>query len=116
LVRFVPEKNTFRFKNIAGDFEEAQRGLKLAQTAFNSGAGLVVLDEILSLPLTGLVQEQAILELLDVYEALQRPCELVLTGHQLFPSLEQRVDLITRMQKVKHYYDQGEQARKGIEY
>jgi cob(I)alamin adenosyltransferase len=39
-----------------------------------------------------------------------------LTGHKTFQALEQRADLITRMEKLKHYFDQGEQARKGIEF
>jgi cob(I)alamin adenosyltransferase len=116
LVRFVPSKGTFRFQNIPGDFKEARRGMDLAHGAIESGAGLVVLDEILSLLLTGLIEEAAIEELLDHYEKLKRPCELVLTGHKIFPVLEQRVDLITRMEKQKHYFDQGEPARKGIEF
>jgi len=116
LVRFVPARGTFRFQNIPGDFTEAKRGLELAHQAMESGAGLVVLDEILSLLLTGLIEEAAIEELLDHYEKLGRPCELVLTGHKIFQALEQRVDLITRMEKLKHYFDQGEPARKGIEF
>lgn len=116
LVRFVPSKGSFRFQNIPGDFEEAKRGLGLARRAMESGAGLVVLDEILSLLLTGLVAEAAIEALLDHYESLGRPCELVLTGHKMYPALETRADLITRMEKVKHYFDQGEAARKGIEF
>jgi cob(I)alamin adenosyltransferase len=116
LVRFVPARGTFRFQNIPGDFAEAQRGLELAHQAMESGAGLVVLDEILSLLLTGLIEEAAIEELLDHYEKLGRPCELVLTGHKIFQALEQRADLITRMEKLKHYFDQGEPARKGIEF
>jgi cob(I)alamin adenosyltransferase len=115
-VRFVPAKGSFRFTNIKGDFEEAQRGMGLARQAIESGAGLVILDEILSLPLTGLLQESEIAAFLDHFESLGRPCELVLTGHRTFPALDQKADLITRMVKLKHYFDQGEAARKGIEY
>ncbi len=116
LPRFVPARGVFRFANVPGDFEEARRGLALARQALGSGAGLVVLDEILSLPLTGLADAASILELLDHYEAASRPCELVLTGHALFEGLEERVDLITVMTKRKHYFDSGEKARKGIEF
>ncbi|HTB21966.1 MAG TPA: cob(I)yrinic acid a,c-diamide adenosyltransferase [bacterium] len=116
LVRFVPARGTFRFQNIPGDFAEAQRGMDLAHEALASGAGMVVLDEILSLLLTGLIGEDAIDALLDHYEKLGRPCELILTGHKIFPALELRADLITRMEKLKHYFDQGEPARKGIEF
>lgn len=116
LVRFNAEKNTFRFKNIPADFAEAQRGMQLARQAFSQGYGLVILDEVLSLVLTELVSKDEIMGLLDEYERLGRPCELVLTGHRIWPELEAKVDLITEMRKVKHYFDQKLEARKGIEY
>lgn len=116
LVRFNAEKETFRFQNGPGDLAEAQRGLGLARQALEGGYGLVVLDEILSLPLTGLLPQAEIMALLAEYERLGRPCELVLTGHQIWPELEAQVDLITEMNKRKHYFDQALKARKGIEY
>jgi cob(I)alamin adenosyltransferase len=116
LPRFNPENNTFRFKNIPADFSEAQRGLELAHHALGQGYGLVVLDEILSAVLTGLLQAEEVLKLLDNYEQLGRPCELLFTGHQIWPELEARVDLITVMTKRKHYFDQSVKARKGIEF
>ncbi len=116
LKRFDEASQSFRFQNLPGDFEEAGRGLDLARQAFTQGFGLVVLDEILSLPLTGLASQDQVLQLLDGYEALGRPCELVLTGHKLWPELADRVDLITEMRKVKHYFDKQIKARKGIEY
>lgn len=116
LVRFNAEKNTFRFKNVPADFAEAQRGMSLAKQAFSQGYGLVVLDEILSLVLTGLVGTDEVMALLDEYERQGRPCELVLTGHRIWPELAARVDLITEMKKLKHYFDQKVEARKGFEY
>jgi cob(I)alamin adenosyltransferase len=41
---------------------------------------------------------------------------LLFTGHQIWPELEARVDLITVMTKRKHYFDQSVKARKGIEF
>lgn len=114
--RFDPAKQTFRFKNIPADFAEASRGLQLAQAAFEQGFGLIILDEILSLLLTGLVQEAELHELLDRYERAGRPAELVLTGHKLPEALASRMDLITEMRKQKHYFDQQTKARKGIEF
>lgn len=116
LVRFDEKTESFRFKNIPGDFDEAQRGLALARQSFQQGYGLVVLDEILSLILTGLVQKEEIMDLLDAYEEAGRPCELLMTGHRIWPELEARVDLITEMRKVKHYFDKALKARKGIEF
>ena len=116
LQRFDEKTESFRFKNIPGDFEEAQRGLALAMASFKQGYGLVVLDEILSLILTDLVKKDEIEALLNAYEEAGRPCELVLTGHKIWPELEARVDLITEMRKVKHYFDRSIKARKGIEF
>jgi cob(I)alamin adenosyltransferase len=116
LPRFDPLKETFRFKNIEGDFAEARRGLGLARQALAQGYGLLVLDELLSLILTELVTKEEVFGILDAYEKAGRPCELVITGHRIWPELEARVDLITEMRKVKHYFDQRVKARKGIEY
>lgn len=116
LVRFNAEKNTFRFKNIQGDFDEAQRGLKLAKEAFGQGYGMIILDELLSLILTDLVTKEEVLELLSAYETAGRPGELVVTGHRTWPEFEAKVDLITEMKKHKHYFDKGLKARKGIEF
>lgn len=116
LQRFDEKTESFRFPNIPGDFEEAQRGLKLAKESFKLGFGLVVLDELLSLILTGLLEKDAIMDLLDAYQEAGRPCELVITGHRVWPELEARADLVSEMRKVKHYFDQSVKARKGIEY
>lgn len=116
LQRFDEKTESFRFPNIPGDFDEAKRGLELARQSFSQGYGLVVLDELLSLILTNLLKKEDILGLLDSFEAAGRPCELVLTGHRIWPELEARVDLITEMRKVKHYFDKQLKARKGIEF
>lgn len=116
LPRFNAEKGTFRFNNVPGDLEEGRRGLELARAALSGGYGLLVLDEFLSLPLTGILPQAEIMAFLDEYERLGRPCELVLTGHKIWPELEARVDLITEMTKRKHYFDRALKARKGIEY
>jgi cob(I)alamin adenosyltransferase len=116
LPRFNAEKGTFRFKNVPGDFDEARRGLQVAKAAMQAGHGLLVLDEVLSLVLTELVKKEDIEALLNRYEELGRPCELVLTGHKIWPELVAKVDLVTEMKKQKHYFDEKQKARKGIEY
>ncbi|MES2201092.1 MAG: cob(I)yrinic acid a,c-diamide adenosyltransferase [candidate division FCPU426 bacterium] len=116
LPRFNPDKGTFRFANIPGDLQEARRGLDLARGAFRQDYGLVVLDELLSTVLTGLASRDDIMGLLDDYESLGRPCELLITGHKIWPELEARADLITEMKKLKHYFDKDLKARKGIEF
>jgi len=42
--------------------------------------------------------------------------ELILTGRYADPRLIELADLVTEMVKLKHPYDKGVPARKGIEY
>ena len=74
---------------------------------------IVVLDEILTLPQFGLLPENKIIELIDM-----KPdeVELILTGRGATPELISRADLVTEMTEIKHYFNSGVIARKGIEY
>jgi cob(I)alamin adenosyltransferase len=115
-IRMMPT-GQFRFTNSPPDFEEAQRGLKIAQEALVSGKyQLVVCDEILSCLMTKLVKEEEVLALLDAYDAAGRKCDVVLTGRTLPESIKARADLVTEMKMVKHYFNKGLPARKGIEF
>jgi cob(I)alamin adenosyltransferase len=74
---------------------------------------LVILDEI-NLALTFNLLPQA-----EVFQVLQeRPpwVEVVLTGRQAPPKLVELADLVTEMRPVKHYYQVGVPARRGIEW
>ena len=74
---------------------------------------LVILDEI-NLALT--------FKLVPLAEALkvlgERPAwvEVVLTGRQAPPELVELADLVTEMRPLKHYYETGVKARRGIEW
>ena len=109
---------TFRFGVEKPDLDEAQRGLAEAKRAVAAKGefDLVVLDEALGALAFGLLAEADILAILDAHDAAGRPCELVLTGHKLPESVKTRADLITHVQKVKHYFDKGVPAREGIEF
>ena len=91
----------------------AFEGLERARDAMRSGRyDIVVLDEVCVAIWFGLLDLQEVLQVLD-----QRPesVELVMTGRNAPPALIDRADLVTDMQAVKHYYDQGVAARDGIE-
>jgi cob(I)alamin adenosyltransferase len=110
------EDGTFRFKNAEEDFEEAARALKIAENLIISGKqDVLILDEAIAAVVYHLIKETDIFVLLDLYETNRR-FELIMTGHKLFDGLEDRVDLVTEMRKVKHYFDKGIQAREGIEF
>jgi cob(I)alamin adenosyltransferase len=108
---------TFRFSNEPADYAEAARGLAAAkQAALSTDFDLVVLDEaVTAAGLTGLIKEADLLALIAQWRKSGR-CELVLSGRGLTPALAEAADLISEMKKVKHYFDDGQKARRGIEY
>jgi cob(I)alamin adenosyltransferase len=92
---------------------QAQRGLARAREAMLSGRyDVVVLDEVNVTIWFGLLAVEEVLAFLD-----QRPdcVEVILTGRRAPQELIERADLVTEMREVKHYYEQGVQARTGIE-
>ncbi|WP_456452057.1 cob(I)yrinic acid a,c-diamide adenosyltransferase [Hydrogenimonas sp.] len=74
---------------------------------------LLVLDEICVALHYGLLEEETVLKFLK-----NRPesLEVVMTGQGASQALIEASDLVTEMCKIKHYYDKGVLARKGIEY
>ena len=42
--------------------------------------------------------------------------EIILTGRYATPRLYEIADLITEMHEIRHYYQKGVEARKGIEF
>ena len=94
--------------------EEAKRGLAAARKAMLSGSyDLVVLDEINLAVAWNLVELDEVVKLVE-----EKPegVELILTGRRADSRLVKSADLVTEMLKIKHPYDKGVVARKGIEY
>ncbi len=75
---------------------------------------IIIADEILYAVQLGLLTEAEILELISEKPAKK---ELILTGsHTPFEKLFEKADLVTEIKKIKHPYDAGILARKGVEY
>jgi cob(I)alamin adenosyltransferase len=92
---------------------QARRGLERAREAMLSGQyHIVILDEVNVTVWFGLLTAEEVLAFLD-----ERPTcvEVILTGRRAPQELIERADLVTEMREVKHYYQQGVVARKGIE-
>lgn len=107
---------TFRFKNAEEDFEEAKRGLKIAEDLIERGdLDLLILDEAVAAVVYHLLPKEAVENLIELFN-INRKFELVMTGHKLWEGLEEKADLVTEMRKVKHYFDKGIPARLGIEF
>lgn len=95
------------------DIRVAREALLLAREVLTSGDyDLVILDEINGAAWFGVISVDDILELINV-----RPenVELVLTGRNADERIIEAADLVTEMREIKHYYQQGVDARVGIE-
>jgi cob(I)alamin adenosyltransferase len=109
------------FVGILGDKKEkdvhikaALDGLNRAREVITSGKyQVVILDEIISALESKLIEEQDILDIIDCKAPLQH---LVLTGHNKYPKIMERCDLITEMSMIKHPYYKGILAQRGIDY
>ncbi|ALG81913.1 cob(I)yrinic acid a,c-diamide adenosyltransferase [Halanaeroarchaeum sulfurireducens] len=80
----------------------------------DEGVHLLVLDEILYAANRGLIDPDAVVDLVETKPA---DLELVLTGgHEPPDYLGDRPDLIANVQKVTHHFDDGVTGRRGTEY
>ena len=74
---------------------------------------LLVLDEVLDALQFGLIDEE---EFAGLIHNKPPALELVITGHKPIQWVVDQADYVTEMCKVKHPYDIGIKARKGIEF
>ncbi|MBQ8903962.1 MAG: cob(I)yrinic acid a,c-diamide adenosyltransferase [Oscillospiraceae bacterium] len=86
---------------------------ELLTTAFNSGADLVVLDEFNFAYSSGLM-DKILAEKLILDN--KSSSEIVLTGRDPAEIFIQEADYVSEICCVKHPYEKGVTARKGIEY
>ncbi|MCL0091265.1 cob(I)yrinic acid a,c-diamide adenosyltransferase [Dehalococcoidales bacterium] len=96
------------------EIEQAKQALAAAREAMLSGNyDLVVLDEVNLAVAWKLVELEGVIRLID-----DKPpnVELILTGRKADTQLVKLADLVTEMLKIKHPYDEGIKARKGIDY
>lgn len=74
---------------------------------------VIILDEIVFCVKNGLA---SINDIARLVERKHKKVELVLTGRGAGEDLIALADLVTEMKSVKHPFDKGVRARKGIEY
>lgn len=76
----------------------------------SSESDVIILDEFLDV-IPKFVSVESALELINKPNS-----EIVITGHKELEELFNKADYITHMDKLKHPFDSGVKARKGIEY
>ncbi|MGD9666026.1 MAG: cob(I)yrinic acid a,c-diamide adenosyltransferase [Synergistaceae bacterium] len=104
----------YKGKEQPEDYCEAERGMKTALCVMSSGkCDMLILDEINVAVDYGLVTLESVIELVK-----NKPpgMELILTGRYAHKDLIELADLVTEMHEVKHPYNDGITARKGVEF
>ena len=96
------------------DIDLAQEGFTKAQEITKNGkCDMVILDEINVAIDYNLVPLD---DLLKLIEEKPEKLELVLTGRYAHPELVKIANLVTEMLEIKHPYQNGVLARKGVDY
>ncbi len=96
------------------DRRRAREGLAFLRSALAGGRyDVVVADEVLGALRGGLIPLDGVMEIIR-----DRPprVELVLTGRAAPAEVVEAADLVTEMKSVKHPYERGVEARRGIDY
>jgi len=96
------------------DIHMAHKGLEAFLEAVESGSyDLIILDEI------NMAVDFDLLKLEEVMEAIEkRPhsLHLILTGRNAKEAIVEIADCVTEMKEIKHHYNKGIQAQRGIEF
>ena len=96
------------------EIEQARQALATSREAMLSGNyDLVVLDEVNLAVAWKLVELDEVIRLIT---DKPKDIELILTGRKADVELVKLADVVTEMLKIKHPYDKGIMARKGIDY
>lgn len=95
------------------DIQRANEGLDKIEKIIMSGEyDVVIMEEVNVALLYGLFDIERILHII---KNKPESVELVLTGRYANKKIIEAADLVTEMKMIKHYFNDGVQARRGIE-
>jgi cob(I)alamin adenosyltransferase len=105
---------TWKSEDLEADKQVAQEAWQFAKPRLTSDEyALVILDELTYLIKYGFVEEA---EILDALANKRDDLHIVVTGRDASPGLIEAADLVTEMVAIKHPFEQGVKAQKGIEF
>lgn len=113
LPRFDEKSKTFRFDSVPGDLKQADAGIDKVLELYTKGYFLIVADELINALNLGLASEERVRELV---KKCPPTTHLLLTGRNVPDWLAEKADLISEVKEVKHYFKNGQDAIKGIDY
>ena len=123
---FELRKGGLGFVGILGDKlpreeheKAAQKTLDEALSELKSGlpAGgweMLILDEVNNALSLNLIKLEKVLEFCR--EANEKKIDVILTGRDAPQELIAAADIVSEVREVKHIYNEGQKARKGVEY
>jgi len=93
---------------------KAQHAWAMSKQKLASGDyDMVILDELTYAVTFGWVD---VADVIDAVTGRSPKTNVVITGRDAAPEIVEMADTVTEMRKVKHAFDQGIRAKKGIEY
>jgi cob(I)alamin adenosyltransferase len=108
---FEKSENTPALERVKKAISRVMREVETA--AHEKYYDVIILDEIVFCYARGLVTLE---DIERVIVNREKGVEIVLTGRGATRKLIELADLVTEMKPIKHPFDQGTQARKGIEF
>ena len=105
---------TWKSDDLEKDKAVAGKGFELTKQKIASDEyDLIVLDEITYLTNFKFIEIE---ELVGVLKNKPERLNIILTGRDVDPKLIEIADTVTEMKKIKHCFDKGVKAKKGVEY
>ncbi|WP_291582768.1 cob(I)yrinic acid a,c-diamide adenosyltransferase [Clostridium sp. UBA6640] len=124
--KLSPHFNIYRFEKPRGFFwtlnddqkaelkEEIQEAYRFClKVMADKQCDILIMDEIMGALGNELVSEEQLLELMD---KKPKDMELIMTGRNVPERIMEKANLVTEMKDVKHYFNEGVPARKGVEF
>ncbi len=118
-IHFIDGAETAKFSFQMSEAEKAEYRAfyenefkKVTKIAIEENYDVLFMDELVYTIRAGLFTEAI---LLDFLKNKPKNLEVILTGRDPSPDLIQLADYVSEIQKIKHPFDQGLPARKGIE-
>ncbi|KGG79963.1 cob(I)yrinic acid a c-diamide adenosyltransferase [Caloranaerobacter azorensis H53214] len=117
IYRFDKSKKFFWNMNEA-EKEELKKKISYAfdfieETIRKNDCDILILDEVMGVISNKLVSIDRVLHILDMKP---ENMEIILTGRNVPEDILDRADLVSEMKMIKHPFEKGIPARKGIEY
>ncbi len=98
------------------DFEGIKKGMKLISEVMkeSSDIDMLILDELITAIDLGLIHPDQVIK--EIIEEKPEKMELIMTGRNAPPILVQKAAYVTEMLNIRHPYQHGIKARRGVEF